>query len=176
MPQCFDCMYQQGHTGNGQIEVRSMGVPDPAVDICPGDFLTSTDPVAGVKEAALISTVAWDTDLATTQEAAKLVFEGVSAQEYDDNACIEQPDCLPYWKYRQGTGFARSYEIVDTSGVAAPTTWLEGQGFTFGKNASSNALVNNKIQKTDVAELIVFRAIASSGVTAQGRAMVEFAD
>jgi hypothetical protein len=169
-------MYQQGHYGNGVIEVRHMNVPDPAVDICPGDFLTSQALMTSEKEAVLISSVAWDTNLATTQENAKLVFEGVSAGEYEANACIEQEPTMPYWKYRQGTGFARSYEIVNTDGDADPSTWLEGQGFTFGKNPSSNALVNNKIQMTSNADLIVFRATMSSGPTAMSRAMVEFAE
>jgi hypothetical protein len=176
MPQCFDCMYQQGHYGNGVIEVRHMNVPDPAVDVCPGDFLTSQALMTSEKEAVLISSVAWDTNLATTQENAKLVFEGVSAGEYEANACIEQEPTMPYWKYRQGTGFARSYEIVDAAGAADPSTWLEGQGFTFGKNSSSNALVNNKIQMTSNSDLIVFRAITSSGPTAMARATVEFAE
>lgn len=176
MPQCFDCMYQQGHYGNGVIEVRHMNVPDPQVDICPGDFLTSQALMTSEKGAKLISAVAWDTDLATTQENAKLVFEGVSAQEFDVNLCIEQDPTMPYWKYRQGTGFSRSYEIVGTDGNADPGTWLEGQGFTFGKNPSSNALVNNKIQMTSNADLIVFRAIASSGPNSTARAMVEFAE
>lgn len=172
MPQCFDVMHQAGNYGN---EVRSLEVPDTLVDICPGDFLTSAT-VDSCKQAKLMSAFTWDTNLATTQAAAKLVFEGVSLGELDANACLEEVDCIPYAKYRQGSGFDRSYLIVDADGAEAPTTWVEGQGFTFGKDPDGNALSNNTIQKTSTANLIVFRAINSSCGETLARARVEFAD
>ena len=172
MPQCLQNLDAHGNYGH---DIRQLEVPDTLVDICPGDFLTSAT-VDSMKQAKLMSAFTWDTNLATTQAAAKLVFEGVSLQEIDADTCVDPAPCIPYAKYRQGTGFDRSYVIVDSTGAEEPTTWVEGQGFTFGKNASSNALTNKTIQKTSTANLIVFRAIESSGATARAVARVEFAD
>ena len=171
MPQCFDNMHQAGDYGR---EIRSMGVPATLVDICPGDFLTS-DTVDSCKIAKRLEDFTWDTNIATTQAAAKLVFEGVSLQELDADACIEPVDCIPYAKYREGSGFRRSYKIVDAAGADAPTEWVEGQGFSFGKNPDANELSSNTIQKTATANLIVFRATESSCGETKDRAMVEFA-
>lgn len=173
MPQCFDVMNQYGHHGN---DVRSMGLPAVLVNICPGDFLGS-DTVESALDAALISTdVAWDTNLATTQTSAKLVFQGVSLSEIEstDGVCNDAPDCIPYAKYRQGSGFTRAYRIVDAAGADEPTTWIQGQGFSFGKNPSSNLLSNNTIVKSSAAGAIVFRAVKDSGPTAKAYAEVEF--
>lgn len=172
MPQCLQNLDAHGNYGH---DIRQLELPDEIVDICPGYFLTSAT-VDSMKQAKLISAFIWDTDLATTQQAAKLVFEGVSLQEIDAGACADPAPCLPYAKYRQGTGFDRSYVIVDTNGAEEPTTWVEGQGFTFGKNAGVDVLTNKTIQKTSTANLIVFRAIESSGETARAVARVEFAD
>lgn len=171
MPQCLENLDAHGNYGH---EIRSLQVPDTLVDICPGNFLTSAT-VSSCKQAKLISAVAWDTNLLTTQQNAKLVFEGVALGELDTSTCDEEQDCIPYAKYREGSGFDRSYVIVDTDGTAAPTSWVEGQGFTFGKNPDSNALVNNKIQKTSDADAIVFRAIESSCGETLAVARVEFA-
>jgi len=171
MPQCLQNLHAHGQYGN---DIRQMTVPDTLVDICPGDFLISTT-VDSQKQAKLMSAFTWDTNLATTQEAAKLVFEGVSLQEIDADLCVDPAACIPYAKYRQGVGFDRSYTIVDATGADEPTTWIEGQGFTFGKDPLSNALSDNTIQKTATANLIVFRAIQDSGSTATAVARVEFA-
>jgi hypothetical protein len=104
------------------------------------------------------------------------VFEGVALTQVDNDDCLDNDAQVAYAKYRQGVGFQRSYEIVDDAGAAAPTTWVEGQGFTFAKNPSSNALVNNKIVKTSTANQIVFRAVKSSGSESQTHALVEFAN
>lgn len=168
---CPGRMTQGGFHGT---ETRNMLIPDPLVEVCPGDFLTSTT-VSSEKEAALISTVAWNTSLLQTQKDAKLVFEGVSLAFVDTDTCHEQEAKIPFALYRQGSHFTQEYEIVDTNGAAAPTTWVAGQGFTFGKNPSSNALVNNKIQKTSDAAAIVFRAVRDSGAVSLGSALVEFA-
>lgn len=173
MPQCLDVMNQYGHHGN---DVRSMGLPDTLVDICPGDFLGS-DTADSALVAKLIGTdVAWNSDLATTQADAKLVFQGVSLQEVEatDGVCNDAPDCIPYAKYRQGSGFTRAYKIVDANGVPEPTTWVQGQGFSFGKKNGSNALSNNTIVKSAVSGAIVFRAVKDSGPNAQAYAEVEF--
>lgn len=173
MPQCLDNMYQQGYYG-ADIDVESMAVPSPAVDICPGDFLVADTSVAGITEAKLLSAFTWTTNLATTRTNAKAAFRGVSAGEYGTEDCIQQEDCLPYWRYNKGNGWLRSYLIADDAGAAAPTTWHAGQLFTFAKNPSSNALVNNKIVKTSDASVAVFRAPNASGTEDQTRAMVEF--
>lgn len=175
MPNCLNVMHQYGNAGN---DIRSMSLPAELVDICEGDFLGGVD-TTGVKTAQPISAnVAWDTNLATTQIAAKAALEGVSLFQVDatDGVCNDAPTCIPYAKYRQGVGFTRAYEIVGVDGVASPTTWVEGAGFTIGKNPDSNALVNDKIQRTDVANEIIFRAVKSSGAVSQGYAEIEFAD
>jgi hypothetical protein len=174
MPQCLDNMDASGFMGD---DVRSFQTPDTLVDICPGDFLKANT-VNSCRQAALISTVAWNASLLQTQKDAKVAFEGVSLQELDVDTCVDAPDCIPYDNYVRArpSKFRRSYEIVHTDGVATPTTWVRGQGFTFGKNASSNALVNNKIQKTSDADAIVFRAVEDSCGETLGRAMVEYAD
>ena len=174
MPQCLDNMDASGFMGD---DVRSFRVPNTLINICPGDFLTAAT-VDSCREIALISSVAWDTNLQTTQRAAKLVFEGVALSELDTDACVDAPDCLPYDNYVSAvpSKFRRSYEIVDANGVAAPTAWVRGQGFSFGKNASSNALVNNKIVKSSDSASIVFKAVDDSCGETLSRAMVRFAD
>lgn len=169
---CPQRLSQGGFHGD---ETRSMLIPDPLVAVCPGDFLTSTT-VGSELEAALISTVAWNTSLLQTQKDAKVVFRGVSLAFVDTDTCFEQEARIPYAHYRQGSHFLQEYEIVDATGAAAPTTWVQGQGFTFAKNPSSNALVNNKIQKTSDPLAIVFRAVRDSGAVNQATALVEFAD
>lgn len=169
------CPQRLSHGGFHGDETRNMLIPDPLVTVCPGDFLTSTT-VDSELEAALISSVAWDTDLATTQGNAKAVFKGVSLAFVDTDTCFEQESKIPYAFYREGSHFTQEYEIVDTNGAAAPTTWVAGQGFTFGKSSGGNALVNNKIQKTTNAALIVFRAVRDSGALSQATALVEFAN
>lgn len=171
MPQCLQNLDAHGEYGT---DIRAMELPETLVDICEGDFLISST-ADSLKHAKLLSGFAWDTDLATTRVAAKAVFEGVALGQVDDDDCLDNDAQVPYAKYRQGTGFQRSYEIVDAAGAAAPTTWVEGQGFTFAKNPSSNALVNNKIVKTSTANQIVFRAVKSSGSESQTHALVEFA-
>ena len=168
---CPQNLHAYGDYGHDQ---RSIAVPDTLVDMCPGDFLTSTNN-GNTRKAKLISAFAWDTNLTTTQAAAKLVFEGVLLGELDADACDKEQFYLPYANYRQGTGFQRAYTIVDTSGDEAPTTWIKGQGFTFGKDPSANKLSDNTIQKTSTSGEIVFRAVADSGPTDQAMALVEFA-
>lgn len=171
MPRCLQNLDAHGEYGT---DIRAMELPETLVDICEGDFLTSST-ADSLKHAKLLSTVAWDTNIATTRVNAKAVFEGVALQQVDNASCFDNDEQLAYAKYRQGVGFQRSYEIVDDAGAAAPTTWVEGQGFTFAKNPSSNALVNNKIVKTSAANQIVFRAVKSSGPNNQTHALVEFA-
>lgn len=174
MPRCLDVMNQYGHVP-GDADIRILTVPDTLVDICPGDFLGS-DSSTGVLKAALIQTdQAWDNDLTTTQVAAAAKFVGVSLQEIDADAgaCNDPPTCIPVaWK-RTGNSFRRAYKIVDVDGADAPTTWVIGQGFTFGKVAGSNLLSNNTIQKSTTAGDIVFRAVKSSGPDAVAYAEVE---
>jgi hypothetical protein len=168
-------MHQYGHVP-GDAEIRTLSLPDTLVDICPGDFLGS-DTTTGVLTAALIQTdQAWDTNLTTTQVAAAAKFIGVSLQEIDssDGVCNDRPDCIPVAWRRTGNRFRRAYRIVDTDGADAPTTWIIGQGFTFGKVAGSNLLSNNTIQKSTTAGDIVFRAVKSSGPDAVAYAEVEF--
>lgn len=170
MPQCLQNLHAYGFMGD---DVRSFRTPSTLINICPGDFLTAAT-VDSCREAALISSVAWNASLLQTQKDAKVAFEGVSLQELDTDACVDAPDCIPYDNYVVPSKFRRSYEIVDTDGVAAPTTWVRGQGFTFGKNPDSNALVNNKIQKTSDADAIVFRAVDDSCGETLSMALVEF--
>lgn len=175
MPQCFDVMNQYGHVPD-DTDIRSLSLPDTLVDVCPGDFLGS-DSATGVLKAALIQTdQAWDTNLTTTQVAAAAKFVGVALSEVDsgDGVCNDAPTCIPVAWRRTGSAFRRAYKIVDTAGAAAPTTWVIGQGFTFGKVAGSNLLSNNTIQKSTTAGDIVFRAVKSSGPLAVGYAEVEF--
>ena len=174
MPQCLDCMHQQGNFGNGVIDTESMAAPSPAVDICEGDFLVADTSATGVTEAKLLSAFTWTTDLATTRTNAKAAFRGVSAQEYGTEECITQEECLPFWRYNRGNGFRRSYLIADAAGALAPTTFQQGQLFTFAKNPSSNALVNSKIVKTSDTAVAVFRAVSDSGPDNVSRATVEF--
>jgi hypothetical protein len=171
MPNCFQNLDACGEYGD---DIRSMAVPDPVVDICPGDFLTSTTD-DNCRTAKLMSAFTWTTDLATTQAAAKLVFDGVSLGELDADACANQIDCVPYAKYRQGNSFRRLYKIVDATGADDPQEFVEGQGFTFGKNPTSDALTNHTIQPTSNANLIVFRAVKSTCGEEATHAMVEFA-
>jgi len=176
MPRCLDVMHQYGQVP-AVSHIRHMTPPDTLVDMCPGDFLGS-DTATGVTKAALIQTdQAWDTNIATTQQAAKLKFKGVNLQEIDDadGVCNDAPDCIPYAMYREGSLFQRAYKIVDNTGADAPTTWTQGQGFTFGKVSGSDLLSNNTIQKTDTANLIVFKAVNDSGAESQAYALVEFA-
>ena len=175
MPQCLDVMNQYGHVPD-DTDIRPLTVPDTLVDMCSGDFLGS-DTTTGVLKAALIQTdQAWDTNLTTTQVAAAAKFIGVSLQEVDADAgvCNDPPTCVPVAWRRTGSSFRRAYKIVDTAGAAAPTTWIIGQGFTFGKVAGSNLLSNNTIQKSTTSGDIVFRAVKSSGPDAVAYAEVEF--
>lgn len=171
MPTCLQNMSAHGNYGT---DIRDLQVPTTLVNICPGDFLTSAV-VNSCKQVKLLSALAFGASLAASQEAAKLVFEGVSLGELDADACLTAPLCIPYAKYRQGNGFDRSYKIVDANGANAPTTWVEGQGFTFGKDPLSNKLSDKTIQKTSTANLIVFRAIESSCGQTLAVARVEFA-
>ena len=176
-PKCRDNMYQLGNTGH-DCDFLHLAAPDPAVDICPGDFLTAITSATGISEAQLLSDWSvggWTTDLATTLPLAVAAFVGVSAQEYGTEECITQPDCLPYHRKLKGNGFRRPYEICDASGVAAPTTWRVGDGFTFAKDPSGNVLLDNKVTKTSTANQIVFRAVNDSGPDAKARVLVEFA-
>ena len=75
MPQCLDVMNQYGNYGE---DTRSMGLPATLVDICPGDFLGSDTASSALVANPISADVAWDTNLATTQTAAKLVFQGVA--------------------------------------------------------------------------------------------------
>ena len=172
MPRCLQNLDAHGEYGD---DIRSMDLPETLVDVCPGDFLISST-ADSEKHAKLLSSFAWDTNLAATRVAALAVFEGVALGEVDNTSCFDNDAKVPYAKNRKGTGFQRSYEIVDDAGAAAPTTWVEGQGFTFAKNPSSNALVNDKIVKTSTANQIVFRAVKSSGATNQTHVLVEFAN
>ena len=173
MPRCLQNLDAHGEYGN---DIRAMELPETLVDICEGDMLISTTNSDSEKCAKLLSGFTWDTDLATTRVAALAVFEGVSLGQVDNTTCFDNDAKVPYAKNRKGSGFQRSYEIVDAAGAAAPTTWVEGQGFTFAKNPSSNALVNNKLVKTSTANQIVFRAVKSSGPDSQTHALVEFAN
>lgn len=173
MPRCLQNLDAHGEYGN---DIRAMELPETLVDICEGDFLISTTNSDSEKCAKLLSGFTWDTDLATTRVAALAVFEGVALGQVDNTTCFDNDAKVPYAKNRKGSGFQRAYEIVDAAGAAAPTTWVEGQGFTFAKNPSSNALVNNKIVKTSTANQIVFRAVKSSGPDSQTHALVEFAN
>ena len=174
MPQCLQNLHASGFIGD---DVRSLQTPDTLVNICPGDFLTAAT-VDSCRQAALISSVAWSSDLQTTQRAAKLVFEGVALSELDTDACVDAPDCIPYDNYVAAvpSKFRWSYEIVDAAGAAAPTTWVRGQGFSFGKNPDSNALVNNKIVKSSDSASIVFKAVDDSCGETLSMAMVRFAE
>jgi hypothetical protein len=171
MPRCLENLSAHGNFGR---EIRHMSVPSTLVDICPGNFLTFAT-VGSTKQAKLASDFTWDTNLATTQAAFKLVFEGVSLAELDANECDQAQDCIPFALYRQGSGFDRSYKNVDADGADAPTTYLRGQGFTIGKDPDGNTLHDFTIQKTDTANLIMFRAIEDSNGT-MATARVEFAD
>ena len=172
MPRCLQNLDAHGEYGN---DIRAMNLPETLVDICEGDMLISST-ADSEKCVKLLSSFTWDTDLATTRVAALAVFEGVALGQVDNTTCFDNDAKVPYAKNRKGTGFQRSYEIVDAAGAAAPTTWVEGQGFTFAKNPSSNALVNDKIVKTSTANQIVFRAVKSSGPDNQTHALVEFAN
>ncbi len=175
MPRCLNVMHQYGQVP-AVTDIRHMTPPDTLVDMCFGDFLGS-DSSTGVLKAALIQTdQAWDTNLSTTQKAAKVKFQGVNLQEIDDadGVCNDAPDCIPFALYRQGSTFQRAYKIVDVNGAAAPTTWTRGQGFTFGKVSGSNLLSNDTIQKSSDADEIVFIAVNDSGAESQAYALVEF--
>ena len=172
MPNCLQNLHASGHTGD---DVRAFTVPDPATDnICPGDFLAAST-VASCRQVALISDTTWDTNLLTTQKAGKVLFEGVALSEVDTDACADAALCIPYANYVAGSKWRRSYVIVDTDGAAAPTTWVRGQGFTFGKDPDANLLTNNTIQTTSDADAIVFRAVGDSCGDTLALAMVEFA-
>lgn len=168
---CPQRLSQGGFYGN---ETRTLLIPNPLVEVCPGDCLTTTTVNSELK-AALISSVAWNTSLLQTQKDAKLVFVGVSLAFVHTDECAEQEERIPFAFYREGSLFRQEYEIVDAAGALTPTTWVAGQGFTFGKNPSSNALVPHRIQKTSDADAIVFRAVRDSGAVSQGVVLVEFA-
>jgi len=107
--------------------------------------------------------------------AAAAKFVGVSLSEVDaDVGCADEPTCIPVAWRRTGSSFRRAYKIVGTDGADSPTTWVIGQGFTFGKVSGSNLLSNNTIQLSTTAGDIVFRAVKSSGPDAVAYAEVEF--
>ena len=173
MPSCLQNIATgYGHEGD---DVRSFQTPDTLIDICPGDFLAAAT-VASCRQAALISATTWDSDLLTTQKAGKVLFEGVSLFELDTDTCVDAPTCIPYANYVPYSKFRRAYGIVDTDGADATTTWVRGQGFTFGKDPDSNLLVDNKIQTTSDADAIVFRAVSDSCGETLGVVVVEFAE
>lgn len=171
MPNCLQNIDAYGQIGD---DVRSMQVPDTLINICPGDFILGNT-VESCLQMGLISEVAWNASLLQTQKDAKLVFNGVALSELDTDTCVDAPTCLPYDNYVAPSKFRRAYTVVDTDGADAPTTWVRGQGFTFGKNPDANELVNNKIQKTSDADAIVFRAVADSCGETLAMAYVEFA-
>jgi len=177
MPRCPNVMHQYGNYPERK-DSNSMALPETLVDICEGDFLGSDTSDSVLVAKPISSDVAWDTDLATTLVAAKAAFKGVALGQIDasDGVCNDAPDCIPIARYRAGSSFTRAYQIVDAAGAAAPTTWVRGQGFTFAKNPSSNALVDDKIVKTSTSTHIVFRAVHDSGADAQAYAEVEFAE
>jgi len=176
MPRCPNVMHQYGNYPERK-DSNSMALPETLVDICEGDFLGSDTSDSVLVAKPISADVAWDTDLATTLVAAKAAFKGVALGQIDasDGVCNDAPDCIPIARYRAGSSFTRAYQIVDAAGAAAPTTWVRGQGFTFAKNPSSNALVDDKIVKTSTSGHIVFRAVHDSGADAQAYAEVEFA-
>ena len=170
---CLDVMHQYGEYPDGN-DLQAMEIPEVSVDVCAGDFLYSTTADSRL-HAKKISSLAWTTDLATTRVAAKAAFVGVALGEFDSGTCHDAQIDIPIAKYRAGSKFTRSYEIYNDAGAATPTTWVRGLGFTFAKNPSSNALLNDKIVKTSTAGHIVFRAVKDSGPSDQARAEVEFA-
>lgn len=172
MPRCIHNLKAIGEYGR---EIGSLKTPETLVDICPGDFLTRNTDSDGESEAKLLSAFTWDTNLATTRVAAKAAFYGVSLGEVENNDCMQNDDCIPVAQYRVGNGWLGNYEIVNDAGAAAPTTWVKGQKFTFAKNPSSNALVNNKIVKTSTTNQVVFEAVEDSGPDNQTHALVKFA-
>lgn len=173
MPNCLQNLHASGHHGD---DIREFTVPETPDPVCVGDFLKANT-VGSCREYDLISDVAWDTNLATTQAAAKLLFEGVALSEVDTDACADHALCIPYANYVRAlpSKFRRTYEIVGTDGLAAPTTWVRGQGFTFGKNPDANELSDHTIQKTSTAGEIVFRATEDSCGETLAWAEVEFA-
>ena len=175
MPNCPDVRNQYGKYCRDE-DSSSMELPTTLVDICTGDFLGSDTTDSRLVAKPISSDVAWNTDLATTRVDAKAAFKGVAQGEIDseDGVCNARPDGIPIARYRAGSSWTRAYQIVDASGVAEPTTWVRGQGFTFAKNASSNALVNDKIVKSSTAAHIVFKAVSDSGPTSTAYAEVEF--
>jgi hypothetical protein len=170
MPNCLQNLHASGETGD---DVRSMQTPDTLINICPGDFIVGNT-VASCLQMGLISGTTWDTNLLTTQKAAKLLFKGIALSELDTDTCVDAPTCLPYANYVPYSKWRRTYTVVDTAGAAAPTTWVRGQGFTFGKNPDSNNLVNYTIQKTSDALAIVFKATKDSCGDTLAMAEVEF--
>lgn len=177
MPRCPNVMHQYGNYP-GVEDSNSMALPDTLVDICEGDFLGSDTSDSMLVAKPISADVAWNTNLATTREDAKVAFKGVSLGQVSasDGTCNDAPDCIPIARYRPGSKFTRAYEIVDDAGAAAPTTWVRGQGFTFAKNPSINALVDDKIVKSSTANQIVFRAVHDSGPDSMAYAEVEFAE
>lgn len=173
MATCLNALYGSGFEGS---DIRSLQIGDATPAICYGDFLNAVT-VNSCRIATLISSVAWAGTLLATQQAAKLVFQGVSLLDVSDDVCAAPQDCVPYENYVRSVPnkFRRAYQIVDAAGVAAPTTWVRGQQFSFGKNPTSNLLSNNTITKTTDAAATVFRAVEDSCGDTLGWAMVEFA-
>lgn len=177
MPLCLDVMHQYGNYPDGQ-DIQSMALPDTLVDICEGDFLSS-DTANSLLVADLVSDdITWNASLTQTQQDAAAAFKGVALGQISatDGTCNDRPDCIPIARYRVGSKFTRAYKIVGTDGVATPTTWVRGQGFTFGKDPDNNLLTDNTIQLSTTSADIVFRAVKDSGPTAQAYAEVEFGD
>lgn len=173
MPNCLHNMDASGHTGD---DVRSFVVPETPIAVCPGDFIQATT-VDSCREYNLISATVWNTSALQTQKDAKVLFQGVSLMEVDTDECHDPALCIPYANYVRAlpSKWRRSYVIVDTAGAAAPTTWVRGQGFTFGRNPDEDLLDNHTIQKTSDADAIVFRAVDDSCGETLAMAMVEFA-
>lgn len=175
MPLCRDVMHQYGQIPDGN-DIQPMSLPSTLVDICPGDMLGSDTTDSRLVAKPISADVAWDTNLATTRVNAKAAFKGVALSEVDstDGTCNDAPTCIPVARYVAGSKFTRAYKIVDDNGAAAPTTWVRGQGFTFAKNPSSNALVDDCIVKSSTSGHIVFKAVKDSGPENQAYAEVEF--
>lgn len=175
MPLCRDVMNQYGQIPDGN-DIQPMSLPSDLVDICPGDMLGSDTTDSRLVAKPISADVAWDTNLATTRVNAKAAFKGVALSEVEssDGTCNDAPTCIPVARYVAGSKFTRAYKIVDDAGAAAPTTWVRGQGFTFAKDPSTNALVDDCITKTSTANQIVFKAVKDSGPENQAYAEVEF--
>lgn len=176
MPQCKDCQYQLGRTGE-MINVEHMTLPDPPKAICPGDFLSSDQATTpGVTYVSRIEDIAWNNDLATTLADAVAAFVGVAAGEIeDDTVCMAgQEDSVPYVRKSPGSLWRRSYIQTNAAGSDTAATFQQGDLFTFSKSPTANALLPFRITPTADPALAVFKAVGDSGSDVQSRVMVEF--